>query len=784
MTGPATTCSGITAACDDERRRALIDAAGPPHDGIAAVEVSYVPPPPWPPPPPAPHAVLSVYFFSGAVPPGSAGPGVSYAITGGVRVRGERLHVVAVAAMPDHLELTFDGYGDHSEYVLTIEGLGLDPYYNCKAFSFTVGCPNPFDCKQPPPPPAPLPPDPPIDYLAKDYSSFRRALLDFLPTRVPGFRETSEADLALALAELFAFVGDRLSYFQDAVANEAWLPTARQRVSVKRHARLVDYRMHDGLAARVVLQLSVTGPIVVPKGWQVVTNDADPAAVQYFETDEDAHCWNEHNPPPLPGGIAPYTWGNTQCCLPQGSTRADLTGNLTSLAAGRLLLFEEVLAPYAEPGGRILRAPADPTRRQIVRLTGVEHLTDPLTAAAVTRVTWDPRDALIFDFCLEMDEKGEPATLVSGNLVRASHGRTMPTEPIDPTRPLKYGPLTRLDPPPGAAPTWLIPPDAADPRRARGAITVVVNTETWQEQDSLLDSSPDDPHFVVDIDDAGRAQLRFGDGGLGRQLAPGAAVTATYRVGNGKIGNVGAEAITRSAAPFPAGVTALRNPLPAVGGTDPEPIVDVRRDAPQAFRAVQYRAVTLDDYVAAATGVPGVQGAAAAFRWTGSWLTIFLAVDPIGRRGLDDALRQAVADRLNSYRQAGYDYEIRPPDYVPLEIVLGVCVLPDYFQADVVAAVRDALSSGRRNDGGLGFFHPDGFTFGQSLYLSALYAVVQAVEGVRSVEAKTFKRLHEQTRGEITHGVIAVGPFQVVRLDDDPSQPDNGTLRIDPAGGK
>ena len=57
-------------------------------------------------------------------------------------------------------------------------------------------------------------------------------------------------DIGVALVEVLAYVGDYLSYYQDAVATEAYLDTARQRISVRRHARLVDYRMHEGCNAR------------------------------------------------------------------------------------------------------------------------------------------------------------------------------------------------------------------------------------------------------------------------------------------------------------------------------------------------------------------------------------------------------------------------------------------------------------------------------------------------------------------------------------------------------
>ena len=67
-------------------------------------------------------------------------------------------------------------------------------------------------------------------------------------------------DLGITLVEVLAYVGDYLSYYQDAVATEAYLDTARQRISVRRHARLVDYLMHEGCNARawVCVQVAET----------------------------------------------------------------------------------------------------------------------------------------------------------------------------------------------------------------------------------------------------------------------------------------------------------------------------------------------------------------------------------------------------------------------------------------------------------------------------------------------------------------------------------------------
>ena len=57
---------------------------------------------------------------------------------------------------------------------------------------------------------------------------------------VEGF--TNEADFGNVLLQLFAHMGDILSYYQDRVANESFLGTARTRRSVIEHLRLIGYQ--------------------------------------------------------------------------------------------------------------------------------------------------------------------------------------------------------------------------------------------------------------------------------------------------------------------------------------------------------------------------------------------------------------------------------------------------------------------------------------------------------------------------------------------------------------
>jgi hypothetical protein len=90
--------------------------------------------------------------------------------------------------------------------------LGYDPVLSEINFSFKVECPSDFDCKPkcicPPAPRA----EPDINYLAKDYASFRQLMLDRMALLSPQWTERNAADLGVALVEAVAFVGDYLSY--------------------------------------------------------------------------------------------------------------------------------------------------------------------------------------------------------------------------------------------------------------------------------------------------------------------------------------------------------------------------------------------------------------------------------------------------------------------------------------------------------------------------------------------------------------------------------------------
>ncbi len=340
--------------------------------------------------------------------------------------------------------------------------------------------------------------------------------------------------------------------------------------------------------------------------------------------------------------------------------------------------------------------------------------------------------------------------------------------------------------------------------------------ETWSPKPDLLESGPDDRDFVVEMDNSGYAHPRFGDGLLGRQPSAGTAFRAQYRIGNGTAGNVGAETITylvfRQETLSGANLKP-RNPFAATGGTDPEPIADVKLFAPYAFRTVLERAITADDYAAIAQdnerrrevrptlearipqicGMPfeQVQHAKGALRWTGSWYAAMTAIAPEGKEGADQPLLDEITAYLEPFRRMGHDLLVASAQYVPLKVSLTVCVLPNFLRGHVEAAVLDVLSNRALPDGSLGFFHPDNLTFGQGVFLSRLVAVVQALPGVQNVTVTELERFEiSEPAVDIpgdelpSNSVLTLGPFEIARLDNDPNFPENGLLVLDIRGGR
>lgn len=819
-----------TPTCREDRRRQELFRQRDRMNGVDFVEV-------------LPGPALCVHFF-GEVPavrdddhPDGLTP-ANVVVRGGRRIRDIRvLHLDReVSADPDQddcLRVTLDKLGDFSVYQLCLTSVpGFDPRYCCADFGFRVDCPTDLDCAAAPACVTEPGPAPEIGYLAKDYASFRQLILDRLAVTMPGWRERHEADVGTALVEVLAYAADHLSYYQDAVATEAYLNTARQRISVRRHARLVDYALHEGLNARawVTVWTGADTPAVRAADLFFVTGfseltgagrllrPADLARVpasRYLVFEPVAGPDDELVFRAVHREITFHTWGRAECCLEPGATSATLrdTEPPLSLSPGDVLVFEEV-----KGAGTGQPADADPARRHAVRLTGVTATRDELLGVPVVEIEWSPADALPFPLCLSARRPAPDCTLIEdmsvarGNVVLVDHGTTQ-TEPLGPvgvsvttgqcacegsvleltevpsrfTPVLAAAPLTFTETVDPAAPAAAVM--VRDPRLGRPQLSLLAtgSAQPWTAQPDLLSSIAEDRHLVAELDDDGRAHLRFGDGELGLMPPAGTTFSATYRTGNGTAGNVGRDAIAylvlRSQSWSGIDVRP-RNPMPASGGADPEPTAQARLLAPDAFRTELKRAVTAGDYAQIAASRPGVQAAAAELRWTGSWYEARVAVDALGTDVPGPALLDDVEAHLRVTRRMGHDLSVGPATLVPLDIEVHVCVQPHYARGTVRAAVLGVLGSGRGSGGRTGMFHPDNLTFGTSVRLSRIVAAVQAIDGVASVEVTRLRRLGHPDAGELDAGVLTVNDLEVAELAGDPSLPENGRLVLVMGGGR
>ena len=339
---------------------------------------------------------------------------------------------------------------------------GIDPRFAEASFSFALDTPNPVIGAAP----APAPPAGPdaISYLARDFDTLCLMMLDRLTVTIPQWTERHIPDIGITLVELLAYEGDNLSYYQDAVATEAFLQTARRRMSVRRHVRLAGYRMHEGCNARAWVCLEVDEDMALPLTAVGFATLADMAAtatpvvdiaalsgsagpVRLFAPMQPQPGWPglvagtgtssgpSGNYPTVPlrpahNRIGLWSWGERDSWLVAGATGAALTdewaqpraagrrGRRLDLHRGDVLMLEEI----HDPAGV---GPADPAHRHPVRLTAVEQRVDELYDQPIVLVSWAPADALPFRLRVAAPAAAGTSTactVARANVVLVDHG--------------------------------------------------------------------------------------------------------------------------------------------------------------------------------------------------------------------------------------------------------------------------------------------------------------------------------------------------------------------------
>jgi predicted phage baseplate assembly protein len=876
--------------------------------------------------------------------------------------------------LEDHLIVELDHPGSAGSYRLQIverapdgrPGLrtqrGIDPRFDAAQFAFDIDAPRPPIAAAPGGAPSHDYDD--VSYLLRDYEGLRQLMLDRLAVTLPAWTERHIPDPWVTLIELLAYVGDDLSYYQDAVATEAYLQTARRRVSVRRHARLVDYRLHDGCNARAWVSVQVSGPVTLtPQRVRFAAVgallydrppviDADTFPPDKLVALQQYSLLPAHPRPgrrdaeitlrPAHNQISLWSWGELNSHLAAGATSAVLVDGAPAdaegkapkrplqLAVGDVIILEEKGDPLTQGKG-----PPDPAHRHAVRLTEVRRLTDDLYQQPLLDVRWAAEDALGFD--LPVLAGGHPVGQATGNVVLVGHGIAVPPDVVelaapslcrigltfstpfpDPAAVARHqarvlrglhgawrrelrewrtagdrgtplhesqlntlaaqvgveelervgltdpwrtddeaakegyaerdaealeelladadrllarrrrrlellaalaqasGPLedvliaeleqdwgreltAGLDP--GRAESWGPASQAVtqDPRAALPVLELVdaSASHSWLPSADLIGASPADRALVAEVDDQGIARLRVN--GAGQNVT----LEADYWIGTGSAGNTEAEAINAvvwlpggagaassrqsgAAVSPPTAIVAVRNPLPASGGVDPERVADAKRAIPGSYLQNQPRALTAGDYESLAAAVPGVRRAAAELRFSGSLTTVDVAIQPAVGEDPHPDLLASVEEVLAQGRRIGHVVRISAPRYRPLVLGLTVTLAASAVRADVAGQLSQLLSSGWAPDGTPALFNPERLGFAAAVYPSPIIAAVHAVDGVQAVTITGFGFLGgpPASVGSAPAAALAVGTLQIPRLDNDPTVPQRGYALVALEGGR
>ena len=330
------------------------------------------------------------------------------------------------AAYRRYLEICVAEPGEFTEYRLQIDDDRIDRFFNDVEFSFKVGCEDRFDCAEPPQAcPAEDLVDFPVDYLARDFVSFRNALLGFAAQRYPQWQLPIEADVGVMFLEVMAALGDEMSYLQDRYNREAYLETATERRSLRKKARLLDYEIHDGRMASTLLELTVQAGVTSVEGGAPIWAPVQGSTPIRFEVGRGMRDRGENFPVDAlwnPGNFTVYYFDDDQERLEIGATELFVRNDPANPDNPGGVVFDQDAANLWSAGRLLLLRdrPADPSemaRLHVVRIVDVQRERDELFNLDVARLRWRAEDAM--PFAIPFDELE-----LSGNIVPATAGES------------------------------------------------------------------------------------------------------------------------------------------------------------------------------------------------------------------------------------------------------------------------------------------------------------------------------------------------------------------------
>jgi hypothetical protein len=785
------------------------------------------------------HAKLYVYFVIDPLHPDLAFAAAEVDVAcEGTRTRLPRIvqaqafeaHTDAQGRTRNVLAITFDSGASFEMQRLTLADLAadrIDPFSAQALFSFKQACPTVFDCACRGTPDEAPGADYPLDYLARDFESYRDSFATFSRERYPDWQLNIVPDQARMLGDVIAAIGDEFAFLQDGLRLETQFETLKERRSFAQLTRLLGYRLRPELPAQgwVVLRhyAGTERPLGLPAAAQDVT--AGTALAGYGDGDivipfEVGESFRDI----LDGTTYPTNarWSDNPAHSPEATCPWLAKGAREIFAAGT-----DLVDPALGPGTRLLidTRPTDqsePLRRHLVILDeDPEAVDDDLLGTTVTRLHWRAEDALPYDLHLEH-------AFVSANLVPVTSGLTWQDDftigetPAGlPTAIEREGPLSATEGTRSIVYRYPMPQTVADGlawRSAEGDVpwdrrflpdvaltrAALGGPEAWEVLADLMGADAQTEAATVEpghwgpilqwqengqprahrdyVGDPGWC-LRFGGNGFGLTPADGSVFRLRYRTAWAQHANLPPDRMALLAAPavnaphsipMPGRILSIWNPFAFDTSAPPEPLALAKLTVPYAARAIRLRAVRDADYEDLVSARPDIDAAVARSYDLNTWIGTFVATDPRNSLALTDAQRAELTALLEEIRLVGRPAYLTDAVLRPLDLQIVLCHDPRTPWGHVVERVIQTLA-GPTEDA---LFHPSNLSFGGRLHRADIETRIAGVPGVTRILRLRYRWRGERGFRDLTESALDSATDQIPVLKHDPMRPDLGRIEI------
>lgn len=253
------------------------------------------------------------------------------------------------------------------------------------------------------------------------------------------------------------------------------------------------------------------------------------------------------------------------------------------------------------------------------------------------------------------------------------------------------------------------------------------NFQHWNRVDDFLSSDATHRHFTVVTDEFNNCYIQFGNGVTGMCVPNNYNILVSYRIGGGKLGNVGAKTINTFITNEINGISSFYNEETAYQlGEDLESIEDARAYAPARYRTLN-RAITKTDFEDITREVDGVAKCKVIESFNID-REVYIYVAPKGYGTLSEELKAEILQRINDVKLVHDKPVIKEPKYVDFDISVEAVIGSNFVNKEVKTYIEEVLAEK---------FSVEYNDFGQTIYTTDIYRyLLQEVGQIRSLVIK------------------------------------------------